>query len=347
MGRKIDVLTNDGSPLGITEKSIYGTGSRIGVGGAELALLTMCAGWQFYGNQVTLYNNPNEGGASSFSQKTLDEFDPKAERDILIIFRSPNDRIKVEGVKGKKVWWSCDQYTVGDFRVWAPLVDKIVCISPYHQKYFKDVYGIYNTDYIDLPVRTWEYKDKIAKRGRECIFTSMPDRGVMPLHASWARIVAKVPDAHLTITSDWRLWSDGADPHATAPYRLAYAGLPNVTYRGAVGRRELVQLQQQAELHLYPCTYEELFCISVAESQVAGAYPITSGYGALRTTNMGLWLSGDPTHPNFVDLFVDKAVEYLSDDTLRKRNGEYVREVAMKRFSLENILEKWDKVFDD
>ncbi len=344
MGRKIDVLANDGSPLGVTEKSIYGTANRIGVGGAELALLTLCAGWQFYGNQVTLYNNPNEGGASSFSQKTLDEFDPNADRDVLVVFRSPNQR--AQGAKGKHVWWSCDQYTVGDFRTWAPWAEKIVCISPYHQQHFKNVYGIYNTEYIDLPVRTWEYKGKENKRPKECIFTSMPDRGLMPLHAAWARIAAKVPDAHLTITSDWRLWSETADPYATSPFRLAFSGLPNVSYLGAVGRKALVEAQMQAELHLYPCTYEELFCISVAESQVAGAFPITSGYGALRSTNMGLWITGTPTQPDFVDLFVDKAVEFLSDDALRKRSREYVREVAMKRFSLEHIIEQWDKVFD-
>lgn len=345
MGRIIHVLANDGSPLSVTEKTIYGTNGRVGVGGAELALLTLCAGWQFYGNDVTLYNNPNEGGASSFKQKTLDEFDPKEERDILIIFRSPNDRIKMDGVKGKRIWLSCDQYTVGDFREWANWVEKIVCISPYHQKYFKDRYGIYNAEYIDLPVRTWEYKDAIEKRPKECIFTSMPDRGLLPLNAAWARIVRDVPDAHLTITSDWRLWSEYADPHATQPYRLAFAGLPNVSYRGAVGRKELTRCQMEAELHLYPCTYEELFCISVAESQVAGAFPITSGYGALRSTNMGLWLSGDPSQPDFIDNFVEKTIEQLRNPDLLKRNREYVREVAMKRFSLEHILEQWEKIF--
>lgn len=344
MGRKIDVLCNDGSPLHVTEKSIFGTESRIGVGGAELALLTMCSGWQYYGNQVTLYNNPNEGGASSFGQKTLDEFDPSADRDVLIVFRSPNERAR--GAKGKRVWWSCDQYTVGDFSQWSQWAEKTVCISPYHQQYFKNRYGIYNTEFIDLPVRTWEYKDKVEKRPKECIFTSMPDRGLMPMNAAWARIVAAVPDAHLTITSDWRLWSEQADPHATSPFRLAFAPLPNVSYLGAVDRKTLIQSQMQAEMHLYPCTYEELFCISVAESQVAGAFPITSGYGSLRTTNMGLWLTGDPSTPDFIDLFVDKTVEYLSKPELLQKNREYVREVAMKRFSMEHILEKWDSVFD-
>lgn len=346
MGLKIDVLCNDGSPLNITEKSINGTATRVGVGGAELALLTMCGGWQFYGNEVTLYNNPNEGGASSFAQKTLDEFNPKEDRDILIIFRSPNQRIFGDGVKGKKVWWSCDQYTIGDFRQFANWADVIVCISKHHQEYFKNTYGIYNTEYIDLPIRTWEYKDKVEKIKHRCIFTSMPDRGLMPMHAAWARIVAKVPDATLVITSDWRLWSENADPHATNSYRAAFAGLPNVIYRGAISRPELVKAQMEADLHLYPCTYEELFCIAVAESQVAGAFPITSDFGALPTTNMGMVIHGNPTMPDFIDVFVDKAVEYLNDPLLAQRQ-EYVRETARLRFSMEHILKEWeDKAFN-
>lgn len=346
MGLKIDVLCNDGSPLNITEKSIHGTGSRIGIGGAELALLTLCGGWKFYGNDVTLYNNPNEGGASSFPQKTLDEFNPMEDRDILIVFRSPNERVVNRPVAGKKVWWSCDQFTIGDFKQFSQWADKIVTISKYHTDYFRNVYGIQNAINIDLPIRTWEYKDKIEKINKRCIFTSMPDRGLMPLHAAWARIVSKVPDASLVITSDWRLWSEHADPFATNPYRIAFASLPNVTYRGAVSRKELTRIQMEADLLTYPCTYEELFCIATAEAQVAGAFPITSEHGALPTTNMGLALHGNPAMPDFIDLFVDKVVEYLNDPLLKERQ-QYVRETAINRFSLENIINQWDeKVFN-
>lgn len=56
---KIDVLCNDGSPLGVVEADINGgIPGRMGVGGAELALLTMCAAWKFNGHDIVLYNNP-------------------------------------------------------------------------------------------------------------------------------------------------------------------------------------------------------------------------------------------------------------------------------------------------
>lgn len=340
-GRIIHVLCNDGSPLGVTEKTMRGEDGRMGVGGAELALLTMCSAWQFYGNNVTLYNDPKEGGVSAFKQKTLNEFDPQEDRDILIIFRSPNRRI--DGAKGKKVWWSCDSYTVDDFREFRNHVEKVVCISPHHAKYFKEMYGIPDGIAIDLPVRTWEYARNPVKIAKRCIFTSMPDRGVMELHSAWPRIYKEVPDASLVITSDWRLWVDWASEEQIRHFRLSYATHPNVTYYGAVKRSELVQIQQEADIHLYPCIFEEQFCISVAESQVAGVLPISSDYGALPTTNMGLVIHGNPQDSHWQDIFVKNAVELLTDPKLAQKQ-EYVRETARRRFSIENILNKWEEL---
>lgn len=343
MGRKIDILCNDGSPLGVTEKSIFGEDGRMGVGGAELALLTMCRAWQYYGNDVTLYNNPNNPLASTFKQRSIDEFHAKDERDILIIFRSPNPKAELHHAKGKKVWWSCDQFTVGNFKDLSEQVDEIVTISPRHNQYFKDVYGITKSISIDLPVRTWEYNNQnIQKVPKRCIFTSMPDRGLMELNAAWQRIQKEVPEASLVITSDWRLWADWQTEDAVRSYRLALAKHPNVTYRAAVKRDELIKIQLSADLHTYPCIYDELFCISVAESQVAGAFPVTSDVGSLGTTNMGRVLHGNPQDPRWVDVFVQNTVELLTDPKLSQKQ-EWIREVAKKRFSVEHIIRKWDE----
>src|SRR3990167_9125269 len=153
----IDVLCGDssGSSLGVCESTIWGDRFRGGVGGSELALLTMCRLWHDEGHKVVLYNNPwsinGVGGTSEFEQRPIHAFSPGDNRDILIIFRTPNP--KAVPAKGKKIWWSCDQYTVGDYRHFSSFVDKIVCISPFHARYFEEVYGITNTIVIDLPVR--------------------------------------------------------------------------------------------------------------------------------------------------------------------------------------------------
>jgi glycosyltransferase involved in cell wall biosynthesis len=341
--KKLHWLCNDGSPLGVTYKSLWGEDGRYGVGGAELAMLTLCEGFQNRGYDVTLYNNPSEGGVYPLRQKTLDEFDPLEDRDYLVIFRSPNER--VNEAKGKRIWMSCDQFTIGSFRDFARRVDEIVTISPFHADYFRDTYGIENTVTIDLPVRVDDYKSRAHyhKVSKKCIYTSVPDRGALPLHAAWAKIVKEVPDAHLTLTSDWRLWVPDMDTsHFVQAYKLPYASLPNTNYIGAVKRDELIRHQLEADLHLYAGVYDELFCISVAESQVAGAIPITSQTGALRTTNsFGVQIAGHPTESSFVDAFVDATVRHLQDPDLQEKQID-MHKRAVARFSLDRILEEWE-----
>lgn len=341
---KLHVLANDGSPLGVTTKSIWGQDGRFGVGGAELAILTLCEGWHERGYDVTFYNNPNEGGVGPFKQKTLQEFDPSEDRDYLIIFRSPNERIK--DAKGKRIWFSCDQFTVGNFAKFSQEVEKIVTISPFHDGYFREMYGIFGTTVIDLPVRMNDYKRDVKKVSKKCIYTSVPDRGSVPLRAAWALIQREVPEAQLVLTSDWRLWDKDIDESVVTPWRLSYAMLPNTSYIGAVKRDELIRHQLEADLLLYPCIYDELFCIAVAEAQVAGAIPITSRYGAVDTTNeFGVRIAGNPSTPEFIDIFVDATVRHLQDPYLREGQIEMQRK-AEERFSLERILQEWeDKVF--
>ena len=341
MAKKLDIICNDGSPLGVTSKSIWGTDGRLGIGGAELALLTLCEGWQERGYDVTLYNNPHEGGASPFKQRTLDEFKPEDARDYLIVFRSPNERIV--GAKGKVVWFSTDQMTVGNFKEFSKRVEKIVVISRHHADYFRNMYGIENTVVIDLPVRVKDYQHDVKKQSKKCIYTSIPDRGVMQLHAAWPLIHREVPEASLVITSDWRLWDKYLDKSILHPYQLAYAHHPNVSYVGAVKRGELIQHQLKADVLLYPGIYDELFAISVAEAQVAGAIPITSQIGALKTTNsFGHQIKGSAYDAKFIEEFVAKAVKVLLDPDLREKQVA-MHKKAVKRFSLDRILDEWEK----
>lgn len=340
MKKKIHILCNDGSPLRVTSQSIWGEDGRLGVGGAELALLTMCEGLHNRGYDITLYNNPDRSDASPFQQKPIISFDPKEERDYLIVFRSPNDLIYK--AKGKKIWWSCDQYTVGDFKAFSKHVDKICVISKFHADYFKDMYGIEDSVVIDLPVRVNDYMVDVDRVEKKCIYTSIPDRGVMQLHAAWARIVAQVPEASLVLTSDWRLWDSDTDRSCVAPYQLSYAMLPKTSYLGAVSRTKLIQHQLSADLLLYPCTYDELFCIAVAEAQAAGAVPVTSQYGALKTTNeFGIQIKGNPYQPEFVDEFVYQTVSLLKDPDLVDKKI-YTKIKARERFSLDRILQEWE-----
>jgi len=340
---KIDVLCNDGSPLGVSEQSIHGLDGRMGVGGAELAILTLMASWQNSGHEVTFYNNPLTSHGSVFRQLPMSLFIPKEDRDILIIFRSPNK--KIEHATGKKIWFSTDQYTVGNFNEFSTKVDEIVTISKFHAEYFKDTYGISDTHVIDLPVRIWEYDgDIVQKKKNSFIFCSVPDRGLDILADCYDELYRDIPNMALTITSDYRLW--GASSPLNEKHVRRFLNKPGVRFLGAVSRSQMIEEQRLAQFHAYPCTYEELFCYSSAECQIAGCYPITSSLGALSTTNMGTVLDGNPNSAEWKRKFID-TVSKAASSPYTPAIAKEISRAARDRFSLDKILPEWDKLFYD
>lgn len=339
----IDVLARDGSPLGITMSTLMGNDpNQIGCGGAEQAILTLCEGWHRAGHKVRLYNSPRIVRGSPFPQYPIDTFVPKEDRDILLVFRSPNP--KVLNAKGKKIWFSTDQYTIDSFEEFAKQVDKIVTISDFHAQYFKDTYKIEDTITIDLPVRTWEYEQKIEKVKNRLLFCSVPDRGLDIMAKAYPEIKSQIPDLSLTITSDYRLWGVG---HAGNEHFIrSFFGQDGVSFLGAVARRDLVHEQQKAQIQSYSANYEELFCYAVAECSVAGALPVTSDVGALSTTNMGVRITGNVHSNEWQGAFVETIVSILNSPDLEQRQKELQCE-ARKRFSLKRIMKQWsEEVFD-
>jgi len=341
---KIDILTNDGSPLGVTSKDIWGEGKRgIGVGGAEYGLLTMCEAWTKAGHDVCLYNDPLEPNASPFEQRPINVFEPDADRDIMITFRSVNP-IGFDS-KGLQVWWSTDQQAIGDFRAFGKQVDRIVTISEFHAMFFEKMYDISDSIVIDLPVRIDDYVGKdIEKVPGRCIFTSVPARGLTEMRAAWPRIKALSPDASLVITSDYRLWGM---PHASNDhFRVEWLDQEGIEFLGAIPRAQLIEEELKAQVLSYSCTYDELFCISVAEAQVAGAYPVTSDVGAVRTTNMGAIIPGHPGGNNDWQIDFAKVVAATLEMPNLPEMQESLRHMAVNRFNPETIVNQWDeKVF--
>lgn len=339
---KIEILCGAGSQDGVHLSDLSGENGRIGVGGSEYALLTMCEAWTKEGHEVVLYNNPKRQDGV-FEQRSVNAFTPKGDRDILIVFRQPTS--KVLHANGLKVFWSCDQYTHGDFKHFSGFVDKVVTISPYHTRYFSEKKGIESAIDIDLPVRTWEYGNSVQKVPNKIIFTSVPDRGAEAVASIFPVIKKRIPDASLVITSDYRLWGTMSPQNSSHVAR--FLGMDGVTFLGAVPRKKLVEEQLSSQIHLYPFTgeTEELFCVSIAESQVAGTLPIASTNGALETTNMGIQIEGNARDKRNFGIFIEKTVEYLSNPGLPEIQAQ-LSEKAMERFNVSRITKLWDeKVF--
>jgi len=339
---RIDIVCSQGSPIGIVPTDIEGRG----VGGAELALMTFAEVMAKRKHIVQVFNNPKRPGVyDDVNYLPLSAYNAGAQRDALIVFRTPFAHLQSSNA-GVKIFWSCDQFTTGDFKTAIfPFVDKIVTISPHHSDYFRHIYGADEKKLVDigLGVRTWEYDASIPKIPGRMIFCSIPDRGLHILRQCWDEILDHNPEASLVITSDYRLWDPSFGP-GNHQHRLAWSDAKNVEFVGKVPRSELVKLQLQAVLFPYPCIYEELFCISVAECQVAGCVPITSTSGAVKTTNIyGVKLAGDPHAGSWQRSFVDSIRFFLSSETTKGRM-DLCRQTAHGQFDWNVIALMWESI---
>ncbi len=340
---KVDILCNDGSPLKVIPNDIYDRG----VGGAELALLTFAPKLAEAGHQVRVYNNPRTPGRHEGVRfLNINEYAPREERDALIVFRSPNPLIASS--KGRKIFWSCDQQTSGNYATQIiPFVDHTVVISHRHYDYFVERYKWPEDKMtvLDLGVRTWEYspnKTPVKVPGR-MIYCSVPDRGLEILHKMWFEIKRRVPHASLDITADYRLW--GVPGAGNEKHVAMWADQPDVRFLGMVPRKQLVELQMQAEVHAYPCLYDELFCISVAECQVAGAVPVTSDMGAVRSTNRyGVKVKGNPQNEGWQQSYITRLCGLLNSPEVLDDYSKLCRGGGLVEFDWNLLIVAWEGI---
>jgi len=341
---KIDLIASDGSPMGITPPDIEGRG----VGGAELAMMTLMRTFAERGHNVRVFNNPRAPGRyDGVTYHRHEDFQLAEPRDVIILFRAPSPMVDSRA-PCRVMWWSCDQYTVGDYKALSNSVNNVICISDHHRNYFLEHYQMDKNKIavFDLGVRLADYNFIEEKVKNRLIFCSVPDRGLEQLLPAYKIIKEMVPDATLTITSDYRLW--GAAP-MNERHRLAWAGQPGVTFYGMVPRRELIRLQTQAEILAYPCTYDELFCIAIAECQVAGALPVTSAYGALPATNSaGIVIPGQPDSGDFTRAFASRISGLLTTDRqYMKSHVKKMQEAARRRFDWSIVAQKWERLIKE
>lgn len=339
---RISLLCDVGSVMGVTPPDIYGKG----VGGAELAMMTTMEALAAHGHDITVYNDPRDGERrhGGVAYMKVGAFDPVDPVDALVVFRTPNAVLPDKAAARRLIWWSTDK-DIADSHVRSMGVraDAVVCISPFHRGHMEGIAPRSKVTVIDCGVRTQDYEDPVNRVPGRLIYCSVPDRGLVILHKAWPIIKAAVPHASLVITSDYRLWGL---PAGNINHRLAWASQPDVEFLGAVSRGHLCLLQMSSEIMAYPCMDEELFCISVAECQVAGAVPVTPDIGALSTTNeFGILVQEPVKSGGFVAAYAERVIALLGPhhDYLEKRRENMMRD-ARRRFNMETIADQWESV---
>jgi len=201
-------------------------------------------------------------------------------------------------------------------------VDYYLCLSRAHKEYFsqwqhvQDSKILITSNGIDL--------DRFAKAAHprkdkfKCIYSSSPDRGLEALLLMWPEIKRRVPEATLDIYYGFNNYWSLTDAWRVKMEELMKA--PGVAYHGRVGQDELAKAFYSSKLLLYPCSFEETFCITALEAMAAGCIVLSSRYWGIQTTvnDVGILISiksgKEVYEKEYQDVFISMAVEVLTED---------------------------------
>ena len=156
-----------------------------------------------------------------------------------------------------------------------PKLSGIICVSEWHKKNTAEKYN-YPLDkikiiYNSVDITNFDDEEKVKD---SFIYSSHPERGLNTLLELWYYIKDIKPNATLKVFCP----KYGLDVFNQTYRKL---NLKDVHFIGNVDAKTLRQEYSKAEYWFYPTQYEETFCITAVEAQLAGCKIITSPIGAL------------------------------------------------------------------
>jgi len=186
------------------------------------------------------------------------------------------------------------------------------------------------------------------------IYSSFPNRGLVVLLQMWPRIKKLLPDAVLNIYCDLdHEWSNKIAPDEMKLIKtLIKVNKNGINSHGWVSKETLNSAWKTAEYWLYPCKFEETFCLTAVEAAITGTLAITNNLAALGETvgNRGLIVHGNVLTQEWQDTVMEKLTNL--DQEFKKKRIEENYQWAMERswksqtIKFEKIITQFVKYWD-
>jgi predicted O-methyltransferase YrrM len=210
---------------------------------------------------------------------------------------------------------------------------KIFCLTEWHVEYFTQFFpslkNITVPFYYGIDFKKFKTENIVLKQQYKFIYSSFPNRGLLPLLLMWPKIYEYQPLASLHIYCD----IDGKwvnDLHGEtmvqikkliADYSVKENGM-NIYYYGWVNKQVLAQSWLTADIWFYPCTFMETFCLTALEAALTKTLVITNNLAALQNTvdDRGVVIKGDPMDTEWQEKALVKIKKYLHPENKTLKN---------------------------
>ena len=210
---------------------------------------------------------------------------------------------------------------------------KIFCLTEWHVEFFTQIfpslknitvpfyYGIDFNKFRNNEINDINERNEISlKQDYKFIYSSFPNRGLLPLLKMWPKIHAFQQEASLHIYCDidgkWVNQVQGEMMvqirELMANYNVAENNM-NIYYHGWVNKQTLAESWLTADIWFYPCTFMETFCLTALEAALTKTLVITNNLAALQNTvgHRGVIIKGEPMEEEWQEKALSKIKKYL------------------------------------
>jgi hypothetical protein len=321
-----------------------GDSLKTGIGGSQIAVIYLTQHWVQKGFEVTVYNNCQAHSGIYESVKYVDyrHFNPQDKFSHLIVWRMPW-RMAFPN-QAKKVYLDVHETLIPEQRSRAKVnqYDRIFLKSEYQRKLFSDTP---DTQAIVIPNGVEEtYTNLLAnpKSPHRLIYASNYSRGLeQMLEYGWPLIHQAIPQAELHVYYGWSTPKKKVEEyHQWRKKMESLLEQPNVFEHGRVGQQALMLAKASSAIHYYGCTFEEIDCISIRESALVGAVPVTTDYAVFQEKKYCIKVSGNPKLPETQKELASKIIALLQEphylEELRSSYAQMAQQETWQRIS-----DKW------
>jgi glycosyltransferase involved in cell wall biosynthesis len=208
---------------------------------------------------------------------------------------------------------------------------KIFCLSEWHVSYFLQYFPQFKE--ITVPFHYGIDFSNFQTAGNQkkpyqFIYSSFPNRGLLPLLQMWPSIYTMNPEASLHIYSDVHgKWvNDVAPDHMMEIRRLLEINKEmNIHYHGWVSKKTLANAWLASDIWFYPCIFMETFCLTALEAALTKTLVVTNDLAALQNTvgDRGVIIPGDPMTKEWQDAALDNIRLYFLSQTEEAQAAQY------------------------
>ncbi len=201
---------------------------------------------------------------------------------------------------------------------------KIICLTNWHKQYFSNIFPSckhLTTIYPNgIDVTKFDRKERPNKIPFKFIYSSFANRGLLNILNMWENILINFPSATLHIYCDiYHKWVLENYPNqAKEIQKIIESGKfkSSIFYHGWVDKQTLADSWLTAQFWLYPCVFQETFCITALEAALTKTLPITNDLGALVDTvgDRGLMIPGDATTKEWQDKTIEEIKNIIKNE---------------------------------